>query len=52
MIIGNFSDWTEAFPTKCETSQTVTKKLLKEILRKYGFSGKYGQTIDLDFCTR
>ncbi|CAD7675012.1 unnamed protein product [Nyctereutes procyonoides] len=29
--------WTEAFPTKHETAQTVTKKLLEDIVPRYGF---------------
>ena len=34
--------WTEAFPTKHETAQTVTKKLLEDILPRYGFPVKTG----------
>ncbi|XP_021119114.1 uncharacterized protein LOC110350488 [Heterocephalus glaber] len=29
--------WTETFPTKHETAQTVAKKLLEDILPRYGF---------------
>ncbi|XP_023061634.1 protein NYNRIN-like [Piliocolobus tephrosceles] len=32
-----FSGWTEAFPTKRETAQVVAKKILEEILPRYGF---------------
>ncbi|CAD7693236.1 unnamed protein product [Nyctereutes procyonoides] len=34
--------WTEAFPTKHETAQTMTKKLLEDILPRYGFPVKIG----------
>ncbi|CAD7671233.1 unnamed protein product [Nyctereutes procyonoides] len=29
--------WTEAFPTKHEMAQTVSKKLLEDLLPRYGF---------------
>lgn len=31
-----FSEWTEAFPTKHETAVMVVKKLLEEIIPRYG----------------
>jgi len=37
MLINTFSGWTEAFSTKHDTTQTVMKKLLEEILPRYGF---------------
>uniref|UniRef100_A0A8C9DWT4 Uncharacterized protein n=2 Tax=Phocoena sinus TaxID=42100 RepID=A0A8C9DWT4_PHOSS len=37
VFIDTFSGWTEAFPTKNETAQIVAKKLLEEILPRYGF---------------
>lgn len=39
MFIDTFSGWTEAFPTKHETAQVVAKKLLEDILPRYGFPG-------------
>ena len=35
MFINTFSGWTEAFPTKHDTTFIVTKKLLENILPKY-----------------
>ncbi|XP_029778843.1 uncharacterized protein LOC115278501 [Suricata suricatta] len=37
VFIDTFSGWTEAFPSKNETAQIVTKELLEEILPRYGF---------------
>ncbi|CAD7693780.1 unnamed protein product [Nyctereutes procyonoides] len=37
-----FSGWTEAFPTKHETTQAMTKKLLEDILPRYGFPVRIG----------
>ena len=38
VFVDTFSGWTEAFPTKHETVQTVAKKLLLcYILPRYGF---------------
>ena len=31
VFVDTFSGWTEAFPTKHETAQTVTRKLLEDI---------------------
>ena len=42
VFVDTFSGWTEAFPTKHETAQTVTKKLLEDILPRYGFPVKIG----------
>ena len=42
MFVDTFSGWTEAFPTKHETAQTVTKKLLETISPRYGFPVKTG----------
>jgi transposase InsO family protein len=36
VLVDTFSGWTEAFPTKHETAQTVIKKLLEAILLRYG----------------
>ncbi|XP_053752719.1 uncharacterized protein LOC128775483 [Panthera pardus] len=37
-----FSGWVEAYPTKHETAQTVAKKLLEDILPRYGFPAMVG----------
>ncbi|CAD7676234.1 unnamed protein product [Nyctereutes procyonoides] len=42
VFVDTFPGWTEAFPTKHETAQTVTKKLLEDILPRYGFPVKIG----------
>jgi transposase InsO family protein len=36
VLVDTFLGWTEAFPTKHETTQTVIKKLLEDILARYG----------------
>jgi transposase InsO family protein len=35
-MIDTFSGWTEAFPTKTETAQITVKKLLQEIVPRFG----------------
>ena len=40
VFVDTFSGWTEAFPTKHETAQIVTKKLLEDILPRYGFPAR------------
>ncbi|XP_047557584.1 uncharacterized protein LOC125084395 [Lutra lutra] len=47
-----FSGWTEAFPTKHETAQTVTKKLLEDILLRYGFIIKIGSDNGSGFISK
>lgn len=42
VFVDIFSGWTEAFPTKHKTPQTETKKLLEDILPRYGFPVKIG----------
>ncbi|XP_029779157.1 uncharacterized protein LOC115278806 [Suricata suricatta] len=42
VFIDTFSGWTEAFPAKNETAQVVAKKLLEEILPRYGFPAMIG----------
>ena len=42
VFVDTFSGWTEAFPTKHETAQTVTKKLLEDLLPRYGFPVRIG----------
>ena len=36
VFIDTFSGWTEAFPTKQETAQVVAKKLVSEIVPRFG----------------
>ena len=36
VFIDTFSGWVEAFPTKSETAQVVTKKIVEEILPQFG----------------
>lgn len=36
VFIDTFSGWVEAFPTKHETPQVVTKKILEKILPRFG----------------
>ncbi|CAD7692892.1 unnamed protein product [Nyctereutes procyonoides] len=38
VFVDTFSGWTEAFPTKHETAQIVTKKLLEDIVLRCGLS--------------
>lgn len=42
VFVVTFSGWTEAFPRKAETAKVVTKKLLKDILLRYGFPHMIG----------
>ncbi|XP_060222450.1 protein NYNRIN-like isoform X1 [Meriones unguiculatus] len=42
VFVDTFSRWTEAFPTKDETAQIVAKKLLEDILPRYGFPHMIG----------
>ncbi|XP_043416497.1 LOW QUALITY PROTEIN: uncharacterized protein LOC122471687 [Prionailurus bengalensis] len=37
VFIDTFSGWTEAFPTKHVTAQVVAKKMLEDIMPRYGF---------------
>ena len=37
VFIDTFSEWTETFPTKHETAQTMAKKLREEILPRCSF---------------
>ena len=36
MFIDTFSGWVEAFPTRTETANVVAKKILEEILPRFG----------------
>ena len=42
VFVDSFSGWTEAFPTKTETAKAVAKKLLEDILPRYGFPHMIG----------
>ena len=42
VFIDTFSGWVEAYPTKHEIAQTVVKKLLEDILPRYGFPAMIG----------
>ncbi|ERE70219.1 protein NYNRIN [Cricetulus griseus] len=42
VFIDTFSAWTEAFPIKHETTNIVAKKLIEEILPRYGFLAMLG----------
>ncbi|KAF0877644.1 TF26 protein, partial [Crocuta crocuta] len=42
VFVDTFSGWTEAYPTKYETAQVVAKKLLEDILPRYGFPQMIG----------
>ncbi|XP_059537141.1 uncharacterized protein LOC132226566 [Myotis daubentonii] len=42
VFVDTFSGWVEAYPTKHETAQTVAKKLLEDILPRYGFPAMIG----------
>ena len=42
VFVDTFSGCREAFPTKHETAQTVTKKLLEDLLPRYGFLVRIG----------
>lgn len=37
LFVDTFSGWVEAFPTKHETAQVVAKKMLEDIMPRYGF---------------
>lgn len=42
VFIDTFSGWVEAFPARKETALVVTKKLLQEILPRFGLPGTLG----------
>ncbi|KAF0883138.1 POK19 protein, partial [Crocuta crocuta] len=42
VFVDTFSGWTEAYPTEHETAQVVAKKLLEDILPRYGFPQMIG----------
>ena len=46
MLIDRFSGWTEAFPTKHKATSMMTKKLLEDILPRYGHPQMIGQISD------
>ena len=42
MFIDTFSGWVEVFPTKRETAQVAAKKLIEDILPRFGFPAQVG----------
>ena len=52
VFVDTFSGWTEAFLTKHKTAQTVTKKLLEDILPRYGFPARIGSDNGLGFISK
>ena len=42
VFIDTFSGWVEAFPTKRETAQVVAKKLIEDILPRFGSPAQVG----------
>ena len=42
VFIDTFSGWVEAFPTKREMAQVVAKKLIDDILPRFGFPAQVG----------
>lgn len=52
MFIDTYSGWTEAFPTKQETAQVVTKKLISEIVPRFGLRIALGSNNDPVFIAQ
>lgn len=52
VFIDTFSGWVEAFPTKHETAHVVAKKLLEDILPRYGFPAMIGSDNRLAFASK
>ena len=52
VFVDTFPGWTEAFSTKHETAQTMTKKLLEDILPRYGFPVKTGSDNSPGFISK
>ena len=42
VFIDTFSGWVEVFPTKREIAQVVAKKLIEDILPRFGFLAQVG----------
>lgn len=42
VFVDTFSGWVEAYPTRKETAAIVTRKLLEELLPRYGFPAMIG----------
>ena len=47
VLVDTFSGWVEAFPTKEEIAIVVAKKILKEIVTRYGLPVTMGSVTDL-----
>ena len=52
VFIDTFSGWTEAFPTNQETTQVVAKKLVSEIVPRFGLTITLGSDNGLVFITQ
>ena len=52
MFVDTFSGWTETFPTKTETAKVVAKKLLEDILPRYGFPHMTGSDNGTAFVSK
>ena len=52
VFIDTFSGWVEAYPTKKETAQVVTKKLLEEILPHFGLPTQAGSDNGPSFVSK
>ena len=50
VLVDTFSGWVEAFPTKGETATVVAKKILEEIVPKYGLPVTMGSDNGPVFC--
>ena len=47
VLVDTFSGWMEAFPTKEKTAMIVAKKILKEIVPRFGLPGPSALIMDL-----
>ena len=50
VLVDTFLGWVEAFPTKGETATVVTKKILEEIVPRYGLPVTMGSDNGPAFC--
>ena len=52
VFVDTFSGWVEAFPTKSEMAQATVKKLLNEIIPRFGLPLSIGSDNGLDFTVQ
>ena len=52
VLVDTFSGWVKAFPTKGETAIVVAKKILEEIVPRYGLPVTMGSDNGPAFVTR